>query len=204
MNNFSQRYIESLKITLEQFPHRRFEQLIEILLKAYHEERQIFVMGNGGSAATASHWVCDLNKGCSRIYKNKRFKMFCLNDNLSTMLAYANDLSYDDIFIEQLKNYYVKGDVVIGISGSGNSVNVINAINYTNANGGITVGLCGFLGGRLHRLVHLPILVKVDDMQQIEDIHLIIAHMTMQRLCHDLKTLAHQEELKQQCLAGVV
>jgi D-sedoheptulose 7-phosphate isomerase len=204
MNNFSQRYIENLKITLDQFPHRRFEQLIEILLKAYHEERQIFVMGNGGSAATASHWVCDLNKGCSQIHKNKRFKMICLNDNLSTMLAYANDSSYDDIFIEQLKNYYVKGDVVIGISGSGNSVNVINAIDYTNANGGITVGLCGFLGGRLHRLVHLPILVKVDDMQQIEDIHLIITHMTMQRLCQELKTLAQQEELKQQCLAGVV
>jgi D-sedoheptulose 7-phosphate isomerase len=197
MNDFSYRYIDSLKDALDKFPHHSFEKLIEVLLKAYHEERQIFVMGNGGSAATASHWVCDLNKGCSQAHAKKRFKMVCLNDNLSTMLAYANDSSYDEIFVEQLKNYFITGDVVIGISGSGNSVNVLNAINYANANGGITVGLCGFLGGRLHPLVHLPLLVNLADMQKIEDIHLVITHMTMQRLGHELKNLEKPAEQNQ-------
>jgi D-sedoheptulose 7-phosphate isomerase len=98
------------------------------------------------------------------------------------MLAYANDLSYEDIFIEQLKNFFVPGDVVIGISGSGNSENVLKAIEYANKNGGTTVGLCGFSGGKLYQIVNIPILAKVDDMQKIEDIHMIVAHISMQRI----------------------
>ncbi len=195
MKNFSYEYVGALKQVLDGFPHFYFERLIEVLLKAYHEERRIFVMGNGGSASTASHWVCDINKGCCQQYK-KRFKMICLNDSISTMLAYANDLSYDDIFVEQLKNLFVPGDLVIGISGSGNSKNVINAIDYANANGGVTAGLCGFSGGQLYRSVHTPILVKVPDMQKVEDIHMIVVHMTMQRLALELKLL-HSVEKKQ-------
>ena len=199
MTGFSYRYIESLKRTLDQFPHFYFERLIDALLKAYHEERRIFVMGNGGSASTASHWVCDINKGCC-LHLQKKFKMICLNDSMSTILAYANDLSYDDIFVEQLKNFFVEGDVVIGISGSGNSRNVINAIDYANGHSGITVGLCGFSGGALHRSVHIPILARVADMQKIEDIHLVVTHMAMQRLNQALKNLEEQEGLEQQGL----
>jgi D-sedoheptulose 7-phosphate isomerase len=200
MNEFSYRYIESLKRILDQFPHSYFERLIEVLLKAYQEERQIFVMGNGGSASTASHWVCDINKGCC-LHHKKKFRMICLNDNMSTILAYANDLSYDSIFVEQLKNFFVEGDVVIGISGSGNSKNVIQAIDYANARGGITVGLCGFSGGRLHSSVHIPILTRVADMQKIEDVHLIVTHMTLQRLKQELASQAEPEESEQQRLA---
>lgn len=150
-------------------------------MEAYHNNRHIFVMGNGGSASTASHWPCDFNKGCS-LDREKKFKMICLNDSISTMLAYANDLSYEDVFVGQLKNFFIPGDLVIGISGSGNSENVLRAIDYANKNGGTTAGLCGFSGGKLYQKVKIPLLAKVDDMQKVEDIHMIIVHMSMQRV----------------------
>jgi len=181
MNNFSHNYIQDLKEVLDAFPHEQFEQLIQAMMEAYHNNRHIFVMGNGGSASTASHWPCDFNKGCSLDRENK-FKMICLNDSISTMLAYANDLSYEDVFVGQLKNFFIPGDLVIGISGSGNSDNVLRAIDYANENGGTTAGLCGFSGGKLYQKVKIPILAKVDDMQKVEDIHMIIVHMSMQRV----------------------
>jgi len=184
---FSQNYIRDLTKTLDQFPHEHFEAMINILIEACEEKRNIFVMGNGGSGATASHWACDINKGCS-FGKHRRFRMICLNDNVSTMLAYANDISYDNVFVEQLKNFFGPGDVVIGISGSGNSVNVLKAIEYANNNEGITIGLCGFNGGKLHRIVDIPLLINVDDMQKVEDTHMIIVHMTMQRVYQILET----------------
>lgn len=194
MKDLSFQYIEGLKRIMDKFPHFYFNRMVEALLKAYHEERWIFVMGNGGSASTASHWVCDVNKGCCLSYE-KKFKMMCLNDSISTMLAYANDLSYDGIFVEQLKNFFHPGDVVIGISGSGNSKNVLNAIEYANAHGGITIGLCGFMGGHLHRSVHIPILAQISDMQKVEDIHMIVVHMAMQRLEKELRIVHLQPEV---------
>jgi len=181
MNVFSDTYICDLKEVLDDFPHEQFERVIDAMLDAYYNDKHIFTMGNGGSASTASHWVCDINKGCS-LGKEKKFKMMCLNDSISTMLAYANDLSYEDVFVEQLKNFFVSGDVVIGISGSGNSENVLRAIDYANNNGGTTVGLCGYSGGKLFQRVDIPVLAKVDDMQKVEDIHMIVAHMSMQRI----------------------
>lgn len=142
MTTFSVEYIEQLKDVLDSFPHEQFERLTEAMMDAYREDRRIFVMGNGGSASTASHWVCDVNKGCC-LHSDKKFKMICLNDSIATMLAYANDLSYKDVFAEQLKNFFEPGDMVIGISGSGNSGNVLKAIEYANENDGKTVGLCG-------------------------------------------------------------
>ena len=185
MKPFSYDYIEDLKTVLDAFPHHQFNLLIEVMLEAYDKGKRIFTMGNGGSASTASHWVCDINKGCS-LNREKKFMMMSLNDSISTMLAYANDLSYEDVFVEQLKNFFVPGDVVIGISGSGNSENVLRAIEFSNENNGITVGLCGFSGGKLYQMVHIPILVSVDDMQQVEDIHMIVAHMSMQNLLQEL------------------
>ncbi len=200
MRDSSHEYIEGLKRALDEFPHFHFERLIEVLLRAYHDEQHIFVMGNGGSASTASHWVADLNKGCCLDHK-KKFKMMSLSDSISSMLAYANDLSYEEIFVEQLKNFFIPGDVVIGISGSGNSKNVLNAIDYANDNGGITVGLCGFSGGQLHRLVQVPILVRVADLQKVEDIHMVVVHMTMQRLSQELRLIHDLEEQKGQRIA---
>ena len=185
MKDIFYKYINRLKKVLDSFPYDKFKFLIEAFLNAYKRGTNIFIMGNGGSASTASHWACDINKSCS-LQSNKRFKMICLNDNISTMLAYANDLSYEDIFVEQMKNYFSKGDLVIGISGSGNSLNVLKAIDYAREHGGITVGLCGFSGGKLCNMVDIPILIKIDDMQIVEDVHLIVAHMTMQRLSYEL------------------
>ena len=186
MNNFSFEYINGLKDVLDTFPHDQFERLTEAMMDAYRQGRSIFVMGNGGSGSTASHWVCDINKGCC-LHLDKKFKMMSLNDNIATMLAYANDLSYEDVFAEQLKNFFEPGDLVIGISGSGNSGNVIKAIEYANKNKGKTVGLCGYSGGKLYGMVDIPILVKIDDMQKVEDVHMIVVHMTMQRVLEKLQ-----------------
>jgi D-sedoheptulose 7-phosphate isomerase len=200
MKNFSREYLAALNKIMSEFPHFYFERLIEAFLKAYLEERQIFVMGNGGSSATASHWACDINKGCC-LHHKKKFKMICLNDNISTILAYANDLSYDQIFVEQLKNLFSPGDLVIGISGSGNSNNVLEAINYANDNGGITAGLCGFSGGKLRHAVHIPVLIRAVDMQKIEDMHIIVAHMSMQRLAKQLTLLSEMEGFQARSIA---
>ncbi len=103
------------------------------------------------------------------------------------MLAYANDLSYEDVFAEQLKNFFEPGDLVIGVSGSGNSGNVLKAIEYANGKKGTTVGLCGYSGGKLYDMVDIPILVKIDDMQKVEDVHMIVVHMSMQRILEKLQ-----------------
>jgi len=190
MKNISYDYIQQLKKVLDDFPYENFEKMIATFLDAYDNGKRIFVMGNGGSASTASHWVCDINKGSCQNY-NKKFKMICLNDSISTMLAYANDMSYQSIFVEQLRNFFTPGDIVIGISGSGNSLNVLKAIEFANDNGGTTIGLCGFSGGKLFNLVQIPILAPVNDMQKVEDFHMIVVHMTLQRLCPELERYQH-------------
>ncbi|SHK68425.1 D-sedoheptulose 7-phosphate isomerase [Desulfatibacillum alkenivorans DSM 16219] len=188
MKLFSEQYLERLQEAIKYFPHDDFKKMIEAFLNARDSGNRIFVMGNGGSASTASHWVCDLNKGCCCEDEEKRFKMICLNDSISTMMAYANDLSYENIFIESLKNFFETGDVVVGISGSGNSPNVINAIEYANNHGGVTVGLSGYDGGKLKQIVSIPIHANVNDMQLTEDIHMIIVHMTMQQVKYSLSS----------------
>ena len=178
-SQFATQYLERLKTALDTIDVSAFDQMVNAFLDAYERQARIFIMGNGGSGATASHMVCDINKGCCTDLK-KKFKMVCLNDNIPTILALANDLSYDVVFEEQLKNLFIEGDLVVGISGSGNSENVLRAIQYARANGGHCIGWSGFGGGRLAELVDLPLVIDSDDMQQVEDAHLIIAHMVMQ------------------------
>jgi len=120
VNQFAKTYIADLSKVMTEMPLMNFEKVVDTICEAYEDRRSIFIMGNGGSASTASHFACDINKGVSNGHKN-RFRVHCLSDNIPTMLAYANDQSYDDIFLEQLKNLLVSGDVVIGISASGNS-----------------------------------------------------------------------------------
>lgn len=181
-NNFSNGYLTQLKGLLDDFPHDTFEKIGRILLSAYQDEKQIFIMGNGGSGTTASHFACDINKGCCHDLE-KRFKVICLNDNIPTILAYANDLSYDKIYVEQLKNFLRPGDVVIGISGSGKSENVLQAVSYAKEKGADTIGLSGFDGGELAGIVDVPFIARIDDMQKVEDVHMIVIHMLMQYLC---------------------
>jgi D-sedoheptulose 7-phosphate isomerase len=185
MTFFSQQYLQELCVILDSFPHENFSLMVDEFISAYQDGRRIFVMGNGGSGGTATHWTGDINKGsCSHL--DKRFKMICLSDNIPTMMAYANDLSYEDIFVQPLRNFYCDGDLVIGISGSGNSVNVLKAIEYANDNGGKTVGICGYDGGKLIHTVDIPVLADVNDMQKVEDVHMIIAHMSMQAIMQRL------------------
>lgn len=179
LTDFSANYLSGIKSLLDRFDFQGFQQIVDSILDAYHADRRIFVMGNGGSGATASHFTCDINKGCCMDLA-KKFKMICLNDNLPTLLALANDVSYDAVFVEQLKNFFVPADLVIGISGSGNSPNVLQAIEYARAHEGKTIGLSGFSGGKLAALADIAWIAPVDDMQKIEDMHMIVVHMIMQ------------------------
>jgi D-sedoheptulose 7-phosphate isomerase len=186
IRNYLVNYCTALSKTLENVSQDRFEEFVQLLENAYHEERQVFFMGNGGSGSTASHFACDLNKGASYGRQN-RFRVISLNDNTATLTAYANDVSYEDVFVEPLKNFLRSGDLVVGISGSGNSPNVLKAIGYANSHGAHTVGLCGFDGGKLAAAVRTPILAPVDDMQKAEDVHMILLHVVMQVLCMRLQ-----------------
>lgn len=178
-NKFGFEYLARLKKVIDAFDLTAFEKTVQTILDAYQQQSHIFIMGNGGSGATASHLACDINKGCC-IDLEKKFKMLCLNDNMPTMLALANDVSYEAVFEEQIKNFFNPGDVVIGISGSGNSENVLRAISYAADHGGKTMGWSGFGGGKLAKMVDLAFVVSSDDMQQVEDAHMVVAHMVMQ------------------------
>ena len=182
---FAADYLAELKTVLDAFETDRFTDLVEALLAAYEREQNIFVMGNGGSGSTASHFVCDLNKGCC-LDLPKKFKVTCLNDNLPSLMAYANDMSYDAVFVEQLKNFFNAGDLVVGISGSGNSENVLRAIRYAGENGGRTAGISGYGGGALAGMADIPFVARIDDMQKVEDVHMIVVHMIMQAVYAEL------------------
>lgn len=176
---FIQEYLEDIKRILgsvEEDLINRMDKLASILIKARENRNTIFIMGNGGSASTASHFVGDLSKG-TIVDGFPRFKAVALTDNVPNMLAWANDEGYEQIFVEQLKNLMEPGDVVIGISVSGNSMNVIKAIEYANRNGGLTIGLSGYDGGKLVKCAQENIHVPSSYMQKVEDIHLLIEHL---------------------------
>lgn len=138
--------------------------------------RRIFVCGNGGSASTASHFACDMVKGAS-LCGNTRFRIQALTDSIPTLTAYSNDLSYDVVFVEQLRNFAEPGDLFMAISGSGNSPNVVRAMEYANSAGCRTIALTGRNGGRLGPLAQLNIQIEVPHMGRIEDAHMIVCHM---------------------------
>lgn len=176
---FIQEYLKDIKRILgsgEQDLINKIDKLASILIKARENRNTIFIMGNGGSALTASHFVGDLSKG-TIVDGFPRFKAVALTDNIPNMLAWANDEGYEQIFVEQLKNLMEPGDVVIGISVSGSSMNVIEAIEYANRNGGFTIGLSGCDGGKLVKCAQENIHVPSSYMQKVEDIHLLIEHL---------------------------
>ncbi|MBI2891549.1 MAG: SIS domain-containing protein [Nitrospirae bacterium] len=179
--DFAARYLGTLKGLMDRISSEKFERLVQLLLETYKGEQQVFVFGNGGSATTASHFAQDMNKGASAELP-KRFRMICLNDNVSILMAYANDVSYEDVFVQQLINFHRPGDLALGISGSGNSKNVLKAIGYANDHGGRTFGLTGFSGGKLAQSARDALVVPAHDMQKVEDLHMIILHMAMQRI----------------------
>jgi len=175
-------YFDKLKKTIDLISKTDLNNLMNVLDQAKEHGKNIFIMGNGGSAATASHYCCDFNKGIS-INKDKKYKLICLNDNIPTMTAYANDISYDEIFVGQLNNLMNNGDYVIGISGSGNSKNVIKALEYANANDAVTIGITGYNGGEIKKICKYNMHIPVNDMQITEDLHMVLGHCMMKIFC---------------------
>jgi len=174
--SFPQTYKTDLLRAIETIDLDKVNQAIAILAEARREGRHIFVCGNGGSASTASHFACDMVKGAS-FNRPARFRIMALTDSLPTITAYSNDVSYDCVFVEQLKNFAEPGDVLIAISGSGNSPNVLRAVEYANGLGCRTIALSGRDGGKLGPLSQLNIQASNPHMGRIEDVHMIVMHM---------------------------
>ena len=173
---FPAQYRADLLTAIDSIDLEKVGQAIAILAEARDQDRTIFVCGNGGSASTASHFATDLVKGAS--YKReKRFRILSLVDSLPTLTAYSNDVNYECVFVQQLQNFAKPGDVVIAISGSGNSPNVLRAIEYANSIGCRTIALTGRDGGQLGPLAQLNIQVAHQHMGRIEDGHVIVMHM---------------------------
>jgi D-sedoheptulose 7-phosphate isomerase len=174
--NRSQLYFEQLLQVIPQLSFRSLDGIVDTLYQAYERRHTIFLFGNGGSASLASHMACDLGKGTSSSHRKKRVRVVALTDNLPTITAYANDMGYEHIFSEQLKNLAQPGDIALAISGSGNSPNVINALHVARMLGMTTIGIGGFEGGAMKALCDITAIVPSDNMQLIEDLHLSIAH----------------------------
>lgn len=155
--------------------------VMNVLEEARLSGHRIFICGNGGSAATASHFAGDFNKGLSEIL-DKKYDFECLSDNIPMMMAVANDTDFSQIFIRPLENKLHEGDVFIGISGSGNSENVVKAMEYAKTHGGKTIAIVGYSGGKLKQMADHYIHVAIDDMQISEDVHMIMDHLMMHTL----------------------
>ena len=181
MSEISSRYLAELSATMAQLPLVEIDRLIELLEAARREGRQVFLLGNGGSAATASHFCCDLAKN-TIAPGLPNYRAISLTDNTPLMTAWANDTAYDNLFCGQLQCWLRPGDLVIGISGSGNSPNVLRAMEMARREGATTVGLIGFAGGKLKDLVDLAIVIPSRCMEQIEDLHLVIEHLVVTAL----------------------
>lgn len=174
-------YFEELKETLDRLDPEPINQLINAMHQARVDGRQIFIMGNGGSASTATHFVCDLAKN-TRLPNWQPFRVIGLTDNWAIFSAFANDEGYDSVFAGQLANLLQPGDMVIGISTSGNSPNVLRGMELANERGAITVGFTGFDAGKLGALSQIHLHVPSDIIEQVEDIHLVLEHLVTKRL----------------------
>lgn len=183
-------YLRDLRRTLERLPLERIEQAIAILEEARQNRARVFILGNGGSAATASHFVCDLAKN-TRQAGRPDFRVVGLADNVPIFSALANDEGYEQVFAGQLASLVEAGDVVIAISASGNSPNVIAALRVAGQAGATTIGFTGFDGGRLGAMADLNLHVPSDCIEHVEDIHLMLEHM----ICKSLRERALAEVL---------
>mgnify|MGYP001350171303 CR=1 FL=1 len=176
MKKFLSDYITNHKAALDTIPLDTVAQLIDVFAEAHDEDRQIFVFGNGGSAANASHFITDLGKGSSDKL-GKRFRCMSLNDNTPWMTALGNDYSYDEVFTRQLMNFARKGDIVFVMSVSGNSPNLVNAVSWARENGLFVIALVGGKRGKLASLADIPVVIEDTHYGRVEDAHMGICHM---------------------------
>ena len=163
---------------LKQLDAEQINAALNLLDETRQRKGRIYICGNGGSAATASHFQNDFNKGVSE-YIDVPFRLHCLNDNMATIMAIANDIGYEEVFRFQLRNNLEENDVLVAISGSGNSHNVIRAVEYAKEHGCKIIGLTGFSGGKLKELSDISLHAPVNSMQVTEDIHMIFDHLMM-------------------------
>jgi D-sedoheptulose 7-phosphate isomerase len=185
-------YLCDVGTMLQAVPREAVWEVISVLHAARMNRRQVFVMGNGGSAATASHFACDLGKAAS-VEGYPSIRAINLASNLAVFSAYANDCGYEHVFSKPLANLIERGDVAIGISGSGRSPNVLNAIKLANERGATTIGLVGYDGGQLRGMVDLAVHVESDCMAQVEDVHAVLAHLiaaTLRKIAQDQQLAA--------------
>ena len=184
------KYIETEIEVLRALDVNALNDALNLLEQTLESENTVYIMGNGGSAATASHFQNDFNKGVSE-YTEKKFRFLCLNDNVPTVMAIANDIGYEEIFRFQLRGRLRPGDVVICISGSGNSKNVLNAAEYAKERGNTVVGITGYSGGKLREIADCSLHVPVNSMQITEDIHMIFDHLMMSIFYRELCSIEH-------------
>lgn len=180
---FTVEYFNAIERALRIVRKRHMQQIgkiVDTIRLAHIGKSTIFIFGNGGSASTASHFACDLSKGCG-------LRAISLTDSVPLVTAYANDVDYPHVFVGQLQYLLVSGDIVIGISGSGNSENVLQAITHARINKGVTIGMTGFKGGKLKKLVDISLVVPSNNMQHIEDVHLILCHLISRMIKEELK-----------------
>lgn len=184
--SFSTRYLSEVLPVFNEYKTQQFSDALEILERAYDRESTIYICGNGGSAGTASHMVNDFSKGTSSEGK-KRLRTLGLADNMSLFSAYGNDCGYETVFVEQLKNLWKPKDVLIAISASGNSPNVVKAAEFVRKNDGFVIGLVGFTGGKLLELSKPAIHFKSHNYGVCEDAQLMFSHLASQYLCNYIK-----------------
>lgn len=177
-------YLQRLQNEVARIDQVAMQRWADLIFQAWQNERFVFIFGNGGSGTTASHMAEDLGK--STLHERdlndetkKRLKVLSLTDNAGWLMAVGNDLSYDQIFVQQLMNYGSEGDLVIAISGSGNSPNVLNAVDWSNRHGLTTFGLTGYSGGKLKQMQTDGLHVQLDDMGMVESIHLCLFHWVL-------------------------
>ena len=189
-------YFQVYQNIVPRLPYAAIEQATEALLRGYEQDQSIFLFGNGGSAALASHFACDLGKG-TVVNGNgqKRFRVLALTDNVSLVTAWANDSCYERVFAEQLHNFVTSGDVALAISGSGNSPNVLRALEVARDAGAFNIGLTGFQGGNMKHLCDVCIIIPSENMQIIEDLHLSVTHAIFSVIRQRLSDIVHAEAL---------
>jgi len=176
------RYMQAHRRLLERLDHAAFEHGIDVIRNAFTAERKIVTCGNGGSASTASHYITDWNKATS-MATGRRFRGISLVDNIGLVTAFGNDVSYDEIFAGQVRAVLDEGDLLVAVSGSGNSPNVVKAVTAAHAVGADSLAIVGYDGGALMKLAHHAVLIPSFDMQLCEDLHLMFGHMVMKALC---------------------
>lgn len=176
------KYLETEITVIRALDIDAINETINLLIKVLENENIVYIFGNGGSAATASHFQNDFNKGVSE-HSQKKFRFQCLNDNIATIMAIANDINYDEIFRFQLRGRLQTGDIVIAISGSGNSNNVLHAVDYAVENGNTVIGVTGYDGGALRKKCNISLHAPINNMQITEDIHMVFDHLMMHIFC---------------------